>query len=182
MAVNIVFRGANGITGFTALSTDTLPNATPGSWAKITDSGAYMEHDGQGWVQTRAGGKALVSVASDYRGPYPSGLYVPLAWVTDETETAVTGLHNMHSGQFKLSSIGVGETISVQAIDDGGTEMGYILVEQIDHATPGTKLQATALAAGTYKIVYPLTCAALKFVKSATSANTYAIHGILSGA
>lgn len=64
MAVNIVFRGANGITGFTALSTDTLPNATPGSWAKITDTGAYMEHDGQGWVQTRTDGKALVSVAN----------------------------------------------------------------------------------------------------------------------
>lgn len=53
---------ATGKTGFTALSSDVLPLAAPGSLAWITDQpGTIKQCDGITWITAQSGGMALVS-------------------------------------------------------------------------------------------------------------------------
>ena len=71
MAVDVVWRDPiTGKTGYTALSTDTLPNCADGSQASITDEpGRVDERIGGAWVQVRSGGSNHVTLRDSHVGP-----------------------------------------------------------------------------------------------------------------
>lgn len=126
-------------------------------------------------------GAMSINVVSLVYGDYPANNFQVIGPVIT-TATAVlpvTGLHGFHSGQFKFTL--TTETLLVEALADSGASIGPVLVEHVDNATPGTKLQATALVAGTYRLVSPFTAAGLKFTKSA-AVNSINLEGFLSGA
>lgn len=131
--------------------------------------------------QNFIGGAASVNLASLPYGDYPPNNYQVIGPVIT-IATAVlttTGLHGIHSGQFKFTL--TTETLLVEALADSGSTIGPVLVEHVDNATPGTKLSATALVAGTYRLASPFTGAGLKFTKSA-AVNSVTLEGFLSGA
>lgn len=67
---------ATGKTGFTALSSDVLPLAAPGSLAWITDQpGTIKQCDGITWITAQSGGAALVSDAALDYIPYSDATY-----------------------------------------------------------------------------------------------------------
>lgn len=139
-----------------------------------------LDSDGRPTASATAGATP-VSLASLPYGDYPENSYQVIGPVIT-TATAVlpvTGLHGKHSGQFKFTL--VTETLLVEALADSGTSIGPVLVEHVDNATPGTKLAATALVAGTYRLVAPFTAAGLRFTKSA-AVNSINLEGFLSGA
>lgn len=123
-------------------------------------------------------GAASVNLASLPYGDYPANIFVPISTVTIAAASlTVTGLHGIHSGQFKITGL-TAETIALTGLSDAGTNMGAIKVEFTNTAgTPNSAL----LANGDYRIAPPLTVAALVFTKSA-AAETVTIVGLLSGA
>lgn len=131
--------------------------------------------------QKSVGGAASVNLASLPYGDYPPNNYQVIGPVITAAAAVitVTGLHGIHSGQFKFTL--TTETLLVEALADSGSTIGPVLVEHVDNATPGTKLSATALVAGTYRLASPFTAAALKFTKSA-AVNSVTLEGFLSGA
>lgn len=140
-----------------------------------------MDVNGVPEAQKSFGGHFGVYQNGSVYGDYPANNFQVIGPVIT-TATAVlpvTGLHGIHSGQFKFTL--TTETLLVEALGDSGTSIGPVLVEHVDNATPGLKLSATALVAGTYRLVSPFTAAGLKFTKSA-AVNSINLEGFLSGA
>lgn len=126
-------------------------------------------------------GSASIREAGSVYGNHPNNNFQiigPVVTTVAAVQT-VTGLHGIHSGQFKFTL--TTETLLVEALGDSGASIGPVLVEHVDNATPGTELSATALVAGTYRLKAPFTGAGLKFTKSA-AVQTVTLEGLLSGA
>lgn len=95
MAVAVVWQDPiTGKTGFTALSTDTLPNAVPGSEAYITDQPGRTDRNvGGAWVQSHSSGAAHVTQkASAVLGAYDSD---KVTSTTSTREAIPTGAHKI---------------------------------------------------------------------------------------
>lgn len=137
-------------------------------------SGSYI----YGEALLNPDGSLATGLASLPYGDYPQNIVVPLATITIVAAAlTVTGLHGIHSGQFKITGLTT-ERLSLTGLSDSGANMGAIKLEYTN--VVGT-VDSTVLNNGEYRIVPPLTVAGLVFTKSA-AAETVTIAGLLSGA
>lgn len=146
----------------------------------VTGNIYQLNPDGT-FTQTTTAGAAHVAPVSDPNGNYPPNNFTPFSVTTTAAAVlSLTGLQGMHSGRFILTLAG-GETMAVACLNDNGQAAGAPLLQQVDNATPGTKVNPSALASGMYEFVAPLVCSGLTFTKSA-AVQSCTLIGQLSGA
>lgn len=121
------------------------------------------------------------AIVSDYRGNFAENNSIPINVISAATDfLTITGLNGIHSGYFSLAGMTT-DRVSIVGLTEGGAEIGPLLLRHINHATPGTLIESTALGNGVYEFASTMACAGIKWPKVGV-ADTVTALGQLSGA